>query len=112
MCIRDARLPRCPFPAFRSVNTAFTISSFDRSDDISAVDELSIRLMIFSSWTAALPDAPPALMVGRACMPHDHPSTSISPLWASSCALDDTASGAFDTEKHVAGAVSLRRVVG
>src|SRR4029078_7639655 len=57
-------------PDFRCVKTALVMSSLLRSDGISAVYAVSMRLTTCNSRTVALPVATPPPSVGRACMPH------------------------------------------
>src|SRR5262245_43567272 len=71
-------------PVFLSVSVASLIASLVRSALISAVDALSTFLMMRSSRSVALPEAPPPPIDDLPCMPHDQLKTSISFLCLSS----------------------------
>ena len=101
-------------PALRSVSTAFSITSFVRSAAINAVDALSTLLTIFSSWMVALPVAPPPPSDGsRLHAPRPAQDLDLALVRVVlRFAFDHAVLGAFDTEKHVAGAGrTSRRVV-
>jgi hypothetical protein len=107
--ISIVRNSSCDLPVFRSVSFAL-IASLVRSADINAVDALSTRLRIVSSRTVARPVAwPPPPRSRRPCMPQDQPSTSISFLWALSCASPAIAP-AFEpeTERNMSPAPGAR----